>query len=186
MQLIIIIAFASVFVWLIIPLRQFRTRFFPFFLVLGLLDPAAFISGRIIHYNLDILYLFGCVILLYLALLEIRTKIKVWLVILFTAAALIVVLYYINSISILQIIIHLIILVYFLKILVVYYSENRKLLLFHLFLFAYEFSLVLKFFMVYHELEIGPAYYYLTTGFQIFIGIFFLLFNESNSPKISV
>jgi hypothetical protein len=186
MQILKIIGLASVFVWLLIPIRQFRTRFFLFFLVLGLLDPIALLWGMLLHYNIDAPYLFGTVLLFYLALFEVKKEIKIGLSLVLISATFIIVFYSISTSSIFQIIIHFIIFIYFLKVLVVYFSENRKLLLFHLFLVAYEFSLLLKFFVFYHELEIGLVYFYLTTGIQIIIGIFFLFVNELNSPKISI
>lgn len=99
---------------------------------------------------------------------------------------LIVVFYAINISIIIQMVIHFIIFISFLKVLVVFFSENRKLLLFHLMLVVYEFSLLLKFFVYYHEVEVGPVYYYVTTAFQIIIGIFFVFVNEINSPKLTI
>lgn len=186
MQLITIIAISSIFVWLLIPIRQFRTRFFLFFLVLGLLDLIVILLRLVLQFNFEITYLFGSALLLYPALITIKKKIRLALCLAIFLVSLFTVFYSINNSNLVQITIHLIILIYFLKILVVYYSENRNLLLFHLFLFAYEFTLLLKFFVAYHELEIGPAYHYLTTGLQVFIGTFFLFFNELNSPKISI
>lgn len=53
-------------------------------------------------------------------------------------------------------------------------------------LVVYEFSLLLKFFVYYHEMGVGPVYYYVTTAFQIMIGIFFIFVNEINSTKLTI
>jgi hypothetical protein len=173
-------------VWLLVPIRQFRTRFFLFFLILGLLDPGAYILALVFKLNTAVPYLLGTVILLYPALFEIKKQIKLGLVLILFTAGIIVAFYAMNISLIIQIIIHFIIFVSFLKVMVVFYSLNRRLLLFHLMLVLYEFSLILKFFVYYNEVGIGPAYYYVTTVFEIMIGIFFIIFKEANSPKLTV
>jgi hypothetical protein len=180
------IAYLNSIVWLIIPIRQFKTGFFLFFLVLGLLDLLAFTTFYTTKLNIEFLYLFGTVILLYPALFEMKKEYKLGLLSFFLIMAFIVVFYFPGSSIILQIVIHSIIFISFLRILVLYYSENRKLLVFHLVLVLYEFSLLLKFFVFLSEARVGPAYYYVTTAFQIIIGIIFLFINELNSSKLSV
>ncbi|OGU75848.1 MAG: hypothetical protein A2V93_01075 [Ignavibacteria bacterium RBG_16_34_14] len=173
-------------VWLFVPIRQFKTRFFFFFLILALFDPTAYVWGQIFKSNTAVPYLFGTIVLLYPALFEIKKQIKFGLILALFTAGLIVVFYAINISIIIQIVIHFIIFVSFLKVMVVFFSLNRKLLLFHLMLVLYEFSLLLKFFVFYNEVGIGPAYYYVTTVFEIIIGIFFIFFNEVHSPKLSM
>lgn len=180
------IAYVTIIVWLIVPVRQFKTRFFLFFLILGLLDPTAYVLGQIFKLNISISYFLGTIILLYPALFEIKKQIKFGLVLVLFTAGIIVVFYAMNISLIIQIVIHFMIFISFLKVLVVYFSENRKLLLFHLILVLYEFSLLLKFFIYYNEVGVGPAYYYVTTAFEIMIGIFFVFFNEVNSPKLTL
>ena len=186
MLLIESIAIINSVVWLIIPIRQFKTRFFLFFLILGLLDPTAYIWDHIFKLNIAVPYLLGTIILLYPALFEIKKKFKIGLIHALFTVGLIVVFYAINISIIIQIVIHFIIFISFLKVLVIFFSENRKLLLFHLILVLYEFSLLLKFFVFYLEPGVGPAYYYVTTSFEIMIGIFFIFFNEVHSPKLSM
>ena len=186
MELIKFIGYINIFVWILIPIKQYKTRFFLFFLILGLFDPIAFISYYFFKFNMGVLYLIGTIILLYPALFEIGKKIKLSIIFSFLIASLIVVFYAMNISIIIQILIHFIIFISFLKVLVVFFSENRKLLLFHLMLVLYEFSLLLKFFIYYNEVEVGQVYYYVTTGFQILIGIFFIFFNEVHSPKLSM
>lgn len=186
MTIINTIVIIDLIVWLIIPLRQYKTKLFLYFLILGLLDPIQYAIGQIFQSNIMAIYLFGSVAMLYGVLFNTKVKIKIWLMIFFAVLVLITMYYSGSSLIILQIIIHSIIFISFLRILVVYYSSNRKLLLFHLVLVVYEFSLLLKFFVYMNEVGVGPIYYYVTTAFQILIGIFFLFVNELNSPKLSV
>ena len=51
-----IIAYTNVFIWLIPPFRQYRTKFFYFFLILGLTDPVIFIFWRLFEISPRIIY----------------------------------------------------------------------------------------------------------------------------------
>jgi hypothetical protein len=53
-----------------------------------------------------------------------------------------------------------------------------------LMLVLYEFSVIPKFFILYSESMAGLAYFYFSTIIEIFIGLFFVFFNEKNSPTI--
>jgi hypothetical protein len=186
MELLRYIGYLSLIIWVLIPIRQFGTRFFLFFLILGLLDLTAFVLLIIFKINFELNYLVGTSLLLYPLLTDLKNVYRFGVVSILVVAAFII--FYYTSISpiLFQMVIHLAILIYFLKVLVLYYELNRKVLLFHLFLLAYEFSLILKFFVFWHELNLGLIYFYLTTIFQILIGIFFLFINEKNSPMIKV
>jgi hypothetical protein len=186
MELLRYIAYTSIIIWVLIPVRQFGTRLFLFFLVLGLLDFSSFILVYVFKTKVEIIYMIGTTILLYPLLTDLKNVYRFGVVSILIAAAFII-FYYTNINPILfQMVIHIAILIYFLKVLILYYGLNRKVLLFHLFLLTYEFSLLLKFFVYWHELNLGLVYFYLTTVFQIGIGIFFLFINEKNSPMIKV
>lgn len=186
MELLRYIGYLSLIIWVLIPIRQFGTRFFLFFLILGLLDLTAFVLLIIFKINFELIYLVGTSLLLYPLLIGLKNVYRFGIASILVVAAFII-FYYTNINPILfQMVIHLVILIYFLKVLILYYGLNRKVLFFHFFLLAYEFSLLLKFFVYWHELNLGLIYFYLTTIFQILIGIFFLFINEKNSPLIRV
>lgn len=180
------ILFFSTFIWLITPVRQFGTRFFYFFLVLALIDFIFILISQFVLFNSLQYYLLCVLILLYAALFELKTKNRVLLIICFAVPGLLILLYQPQLSIVFQTIIHLIIFVIFLRVLIIHFAERRKLLWFHLILIMYEFSILLKFFVYYNELEIGLVYYYVTTAIQILIGIFFLFINEKNSPKLRI
>lgn len=186
MELLRYIGYLSLIVWVLVPARQFKTRLFLYFLVLSLLDLMAFVMLFVFKVNFELIYLVGTSLLLYPLLTNLKNIYRFGVVSILVAAAFII-FYYSNINPILfQMGIHLAILIYFLKVLILYYGLNRKVLLFHFFLLAYEFSLLLKFFVYWHELNLGLFYFYLTTIFQIVIGIFFLFINEKNSPMIKI
>ena len=186
MTIINYIAYLNIFIWLLIPIRQYNTRFFPFFLVLGILDTISLSFFYLFNINLTITYLFGTNVLLYAALFDLGKKKKFTLVLFFIIVSFFIVSFSIKESWIIQFIIHFIILITFLKILIIYFGNTRKLLLFYLVLIGYEVSLLLKFFVYYKEVSIGPVYFYVTTALEILIGLFFIFINEKNSPAIKV
>ena len=186
MELLKYITYLSSIVWLCIPIRQYKTRFFLFFLLLGLFDPV-FISAYYLFKNdITILYLLGSSLLLQTVLFNFNAGSKSIITISLFIVCLIFAFYFPTKVVILQLIIHTLIFFSFLKIFTISYSDTRKLSLFFLILLSYEFSLLLKFFIHLTEFEVGVMYFHLTTVFQILIGIFFLFINEKNSPLIKI
>ena len=184
MELIKYIIYLSSVVWILIPIRQYKTRFFLFFLLLGLYDPV-FISAFYL-FNIDVspLYLLGTCLLPYAVLFNVKVRTKYFITIFLFIICGIVVFFFPTKIIILQLMIHLLIFFSFLKTFTISYSDIRKLSVFFLILLSYEFSLLLKFYLT--DFELGIMYFHLTTVFQILIGIFFLFINEKNSPMIKV
>lgn len=186
MEFLRIIGNIATLVWFFIPIRQYKTRLFLFFLILSLLDPTALLIIKIFNFRPEIIYLIGSIILLY-PLFTAPQKIN--RIILISILLLLgVIAFYFTNINpiIFQIVIHIPIFAYFIKLLITYYGKNRKILLFHLVLVGYEFSLLLKFFIFVTEVRTGLIYYHVTTMLEIFMGIFFLYINEKNSPKITL
>lgn len=176
----------STFIWILIPLRQYKTRFFGYFFVLAVIDLIFFIAHRFIFINSLYYYLFGTILLVYPTLFELNRKNKILLISTLTLFGTLVVFYAPLYSALFQIAIHIMIMVFFLKILVIYYSQKRKLLIFHLILVIYEFSVILKFFIVYSETKIILPYFLVTTVFEMLMGLFFILKNEINSPELKL
>lgn len=186
MELIKYITYLSSIVWLLIPIRQYKTRFFLFFLLLGLYDSVFISAYYLFKVDISVLYLLGSCLLLYAVLFNINVRTKYIITIFIFIICVIVAIYFPTMIVLLQLMIHLLIFFSFLKIFTISYSDTRKLSAFFLILLSYEFSLLFKFFIYLTEFEIGMMYFHLTTVFQILIGIFFLFINEKNSPLIKV
>ena len=186
MELLSYIAYAGVVIWVLIPIRQFRTRLFLFFLILALLDLIAFVLVIILKTNFEIIYLIGTSFLLYPLLSEHKIVYKLTLLSILISAAFIIFFYTSISPIFFQMIIHLVIFIFFLRVLVLFYGISRRILYFHLVLLTYEFSLLLKFYIYWNDVDFGFIYFTLTTLVQIVIGLFFLFFNEKNSPMIKV
>jgi hypothetical protein len=47
-------------------------------------------------------------------------------------------------------------------------------------------TLILRFIVVLEDINTGIIFFYITAAFGILLGIFFLFFNENNSPRFSL
>lgn len=183
MALVQVIQLLSTLLWIFVPIRQSRTRLFLFFLILGLSDIIYIVLMLALEIESLTFYAFSAATLLYAALISISRRKRLLLFAFTITSAGIIVFFLPDQKIVFQIIIHLIVFALFTRLMILYFSENRKLLLFHFVLIVYEFSVLLKFFVYYHEIQVGIAYYYVTTALQLLLGIFFLFVNEKNSPK---
>ena len=165
------IIYLTIFIWVIIPFRQFRTRFFGYFLALAVMDLVLFTIDLFIPLNSYYYYLYGTIIVLYATLFTFKRNSKIIIVLVLFLFVSIIMFYFPEYAALSQIPLHIIITVLFLKVLVVYYSKNRKLLLFHLLLVVYEFSIILKFFVIYGDKRIIIPYFLLTNVFEMFMTI---------------
>jgi hypothetical protein len=176
MKIFEIIFYISIIVWLCPLFRQYRTKYFYFFLVLGLTDVVVFILIKLFHINPQLIYPFSGVLLV-CSLIELN-KIKITLLFFITGLLiylcwkfdlrLLVVLY-----SVFSFVSLLIILYHFLQFVV---SKNA-ISIFFVFFIAYEFSLVLKNIVVFTNLIEGAILFYVTTLFEIAFGIIFTFVN---------
>jgi hypothetical protein len=177
-----IIGFLGDIIWLFAIFRQVRTNYFFFFvvcatstvLVLDFTHPARFYLGqgffliislynfrKIPHYILVLLFILIISIILPM-ILTIETIVPC------------------------LIIEHTIIFFIILKRTVLYSFDNKKLNMFHFVLLLFEISAITRFIVVLKNLRTGIVFFYVTAAFGILMGIFFLLYNENNSPKISL
>ena len=180
------IFYLSILIWLLPPFRQYKTFFFSYFLVLGIADVLVFFATNffeISSYDFYVIVSF-C---LFIALQEIeylKKKKKV-----FIGLGLIVICLsfwgigknqYIFLISFL----HLMIIFRILYLFVIKVAQRQTINFFYLVLAFYEFTIILKFLNFLFELKVeAETYFYITTGFELLVGIFFTTFREE-SPKL--
>ena len=186
MNTILFIIYTNTLVWLLVPIRQYNTRFFLFFLVLGLFDPVFISSYYIFKLDISTLYLIGTVLLLYLALLDFKKINRLILSWVFLIIGTVVAFHYKEKIALVELVIHLIIFFNFLRITLKEYSTSRQVLFFSIFLITYEISLIVKFFMSISQVDLGVFYFHFTSIIQVALGILFLFINEKNSPLIKI
>ncbi|QQS35277.1 MAG: hypothetical protein IPM56_13620 [Ignavibacteriales bacterium] len=185
MKSLIIIYYIFTVFWLFVPFRQYRTRFFLPFLLLALSDPIYIAFYELVPVKTDDYYLVMSIIFLYLMMFDVKTKTRIGVVIFFVLTS--IPFFMISNLSteILTLVIHAVIFIVLLRILAVHFSLHRNILIFHLVLVIYEFTLLLKFFVSITNVEVGAVYYIVTSYIQILFAIFFLIINENSKPKIS-
>ncbi|MCH7972962.1 MAG: hypothetical protein IH949_03590 [Bacteroidetes bacterium] len=182
-----IIYYTSLFVWLLPPIRQYKGKLFLYFLLLAIADPLSYITT--INFNTNS-YQIACLISFTLILAVSVNKLsKKNIVFIFTGfilTLLIITTQDRNIIFLYSIILHLIILWNFLKETLISFSKNNFLTLGWVVLILYEISIVLKLIVALEATQISAIYYYLTTGFQILIALFFTIYKVEDSPKIKL
>jgi hypothetical protein len=62
--------------------------------------------------------------------------------------------------------------------------ETNRLKLFYFAIVLYELSIILKFAFVLINIKTGLIYYYSTTAFELFLGIFFIFVSENNKRLV--
>jgi len=176
-----ILFYVSIFIWLFPPIRQWKTKFFYFFLILALADPISiFISLFIIKNNY-----FYFPLISYLQLISIinyknipKLKAIVYNLLL---VGIIILLFIFNQPKTVVPIIHFIITIIFMKELLVKFVFDRMLSIFYLMLIFYEFTIILKYFNVILGFTDATAFFIITSIFQIAFGLFFSIFREDKT-----
>lgn len=182
-----LIATLSIIVWLFPPIRQFKGKFFFYFLILALLDPLLELIHLFIHLNPIEFYSIGNLLLIisllsfsklqkYMGYLILITIITTWLS--FSLG--------IREVIMIIILEHLVILIFLLRVTLLDINDNRHINLFYIILDFYILSIIFKFFGTLIDLRFSLFYFYITSAFEILIGTFFILYNEKNSPKVKL
>lgn len=184
MSIILFIIYLNSLVWLIVPIRQFGTKYFLFFLILGLLDPIFILSFYIFKISVEPIFLMGTGLLTYGVFVNLSNANRLittgTMLVVCILSAVFVRDYYLHII----LFIHLIIFFCFLTIILKEFSDKRVLKYFYILLITYEVSLLVKFYLTIYFHEIAAADFHFTSIFQILIGIAFLFNNEKNSKAI--
>jgi len=176
-----IIVFISIVFWLLPPLKQYKNRFFLFFVVLALTDPLGIVLGKIFLFIPYLLYnLSGIVAYFVLFDLKKFNKRNVLIFVILIALAGLssnspskYTFYFI-------IFINFLILVKFLKIALIFVVENSLVNIFHMVLILYQTTSILKMLSVVENFSSGIYYFAITNIFQILIAIFFTIFREDD------
>lgn len=179
--------FTSVIVWLIPPFKQYRGRYFYFFLILACLDPIGLIFIFILKIYLpaQIQILFSYCLLL--SLIEKDILLKYWIWILAIALVLFsptIFHFKRQEITFVLILLELGITLIILKNLITGLVSSGKLSIFHVVLLTYEFTAIAKFSNLLIGFADANAFFMLTTIAQIGFGLFFSIFREDKSGLV--
>jgi hypothetical protein len=182
-----IIIYISLFVWLLPPLRQYKGKLFLYFLLFAIMDPLSYFSIISFHTNsYQIQSLISFALILTVSADKISKKNIVFIFTGFILTLIITITQDRNVIYLYIILMHLIILWNFLKETLISFSKNNFLTLGWVVLILYEISIVLKLIVALEVTQVSTIYYYLTTGFQILIALFFTIYKVEHSPKIKL
>lgn len=192
MSIPIIISYFVALIWILIPFRQRKTNYFFFFLFNAIgsliitLNLVLFLYDIIFVHNVKIF--FGLGLFLIISLFNFK-KIPHYLIFLLTILAISIVLPFflsVNTIMVLLVLQNIIIFVIFLKHTVAYSSAHEKLNLFHFILLFYQMTVILRFILLLGDINTAGIFFYISAFFSAILGIFFLIFNENSSPKLSL
>ena len=164
-----------------------QCQLFLYFLLYALADPLSRISTISFHTNAyQIHSLISFALILAVSINKITKKNIYFILTGFILTLFIIITQERNVIFLYLIVLHLIILWIFLKETLISFSKNNFLTLGWIVLILYEISIVLKMVVGLEVDQVSTIYYYLTTGFQILIAVFFTIYKVENSPKIKL
>ena len=165
--------------WLLPPFRQYKTKYFLFFLILASIEPIMDILGIIFHLSIVKIYpVFGILVLF--SLIKLNRKNIVLLLGFITAGILIVCYFPELVLRIFMILIQTMILLVIIYDFLIFTNEHKTLNLFFILLILYQIMVVYKFVARILDIHNGIVIFYLSGFIQIFFGILFTLFNVNS------
>jgi len=192
MELATIIFRSSMFIFLLPPIRQFRGRYFYFFLTLAVEDPLGSFLVHKAHFDWEIVHIVFSVLLL-TAIIKPEKFLKKSLH--FLPFFLFVILFYYifknyykfvhGSLEFGIGLMHFIIFVALIKQSILLIRERMEINIFQILLILYETSIISKF-ITYSLLETkGLIFLFITLAFELILGLFFSIFRSDN-PKLFI
>ena len=176
-----IIVYISTFFWLLPPFRQFKGRYFYYFLILALADPINILSISIIGVpNYSVHSIMG--LLLFYSIGTGENEKKYMLANMIFMLAFFLFLFLLDNLLYLILTLHLLILYRFLRLSLLNTFSKYELNIFLLMLVFYEISVVVKTIVFISGTNLGVIFFYLTLSFQILVAIFYTIFREDSSP----
>ncbi len=185
MNLNYIIVYSSVLIWLFPPFRQYRGKYFYFFMVLALEGLISVSLASLFHFN--ILKIYNIINLVLIFTLFRNTLIrKYWYSFFISLIVVFFINYYSDTRLIMFTIIlaHLIIFYIILKNAAIDYNETSSLNIGYFILLLYEITIQLKFYLALINVHTGIFFFFITTSFETIIAIFFIIYKVEKSPKI--
>lgn len=182
-----LLLFTSIIVWLLPPFKQYKGKYFFFFLILACIDPISLFFIFVIKSSLpsQILILFNYC--LFFSLLELNFIKKNWIwIFLITLVLFTPTIFHFTLIQItwVLIIIQSGITLIILKNLITNFVSEEKLSLFHLVFLFYQFTAISKLSNLLIGFADATAFYILTTIVQIIFGLFFSIYREDKSGLV--
>jgi len=176
-----IIVYISTFFWLFPPFKQYKGRYFFYFLILALADPFALINYSFIGIPHYFIHSIAGLLLLYSFDSIVYVK-KYLLANIIFILAFFLFLFLLDNLLYLILALHLLILYRFIRLSLLNTFNKNELNIFLLVLVFYEISVAVKTIVFISRTDLGIIFFYLTLSFQILVAIFFTIFREDSSP----
>ena len=177
--------FSSIIVWLCIPFRQRHSQYFYYFFILAISDPIVYVFRKfgLIHYTIIYLLLGELLLLSLFRKKELSNKMIYFLTCFLTIDLAYVIIPGKYVAVFLLILVHTLIFFRFIYILVMNISLKNVIQMFTVILVLYEITIITKFINILTNFTDAYIYFIITTIFEIFIGLFFIIFREDN-PRL--
>lgn len=185
MKIALVITYLSVFFWLFPPFRQYKERFFIYFLIMAIMDPINLLYVQVLGGKNLIVFTIGSILLFYSINFSLNILKKFWYVNVLFIALIILFFLYIPNLRLLIILLHLLIFIKFFKIGVITLHKYNSVNIFLLALIFYELSIIINELVFLSNYNIKVIFFYTTIFFQILIAIFFTIFKEDN-PRLNI
>lgn len=185
MDIVHIIIYTNILLWILPIFRQFNTRYWGFFLILGLSDPLHIGLWYILKIPINNYFILVSItqILTITKPQDRRSIILLSLIIIFVS-----IFHYQNEniTSGIQILLELVILGIIINHTFLYIKKQRMVSLFLVCLISYQLSIIIKFIFIKSFAEPGIIYFYVTSALQMSFAILFTFYNIDNSPKYRI
>lgn len=184
---IYLIFYIDVAVWLIAPFRQYKTKYFAFFMILAIIDPTYPLILLFKHVNPVRIYFIAD----YLMIISVLFRKWQFKTIIISSLALLMVIIAdiylpLENIYLIKMTFSCILGFIFIKDTMLTFHNTYKLNLFCVILVLYEITIVIKYLDFLSFLKTGITDFYVSTAFEILIGIFFCIYNVNNSPTFKL
>lgn len=181
MNVIKLIQFVSYTIWALPPFRQYKGKFFYYFLFVAISDPFSMLIHsylRPVPSNISfVLALFGSLV----SIISINKRIRWTLVISVLVAVLTLGFSLPNwDIAYILCVLLFLILYYSTRHIAVFALKNRYMSFFHFLFLIYNASLLIKLINAMVDPYMGAVYFYSTTIFELILGILFCFFREED------
>lgn len=182
-----ILTYFSVFIWLLPPVRQYKNFLFKYFLILGIADLIGLFFFKILQTPFPDIYIIVS-FLLFVALQKNEYLKKKKIIFICLGLMIILISFFRiekNPYIFLIAFLHLVIIFRILYLFVMVVAQKQTINFFYLVLAFYEFTVLLKFLNFLFPLNVeAQAYFYVTTIFELVVGIFYTTFREDSRKLV--
>jgi len=180
-----ILFFISIVLWLIPPIKQYKTDYFLFFLILAVMDPISLLYKIIFIANIPFGFYLFANFLLFLSLMEFNSIKKNLFIIIASGILFLLIIIFANFTTnqnlIILTAIQFLILAVVLKKFIVNFALNKYISIFQLVLIFYLLTVITKFLNLLTSFADATAFFIITSIAQIIFGLYFSIIRENNA-----